>query len=375
VAGRLQGAVRESDLVARHGGDEFLVLLDELPGPADADPRRAADISRMVAERVREALDGPVRFAGSDLHVTGSIGIALSRGSREDEAWLVRRADAAMYRTKREAPGGIALASEQDEPVQGELLAARLRRAIDGEGLVVHYLPVVDLSTRHVVGVEALVRWRDESGRLIPPSEFLTLAEDLGLIGAIDERVMADAFARCRSWDAQGLNLAQVSVNLSALEVAGADLQGDMMRRIEASGVDPARVMLEVPESSALTEGRARQALVALRGAGVRLAVDDFGTGVSSLAGLRDLPIDVIKLDRPLLRGVPDDPGALRLLEAVVGLIRSLGAEPMAEGVETEGQRTALLGMGCSLGQGFRFSPAIPAEEVEQLVRSGSIGG
>jgi len=324
---------------------------------------------------MRTSLVAPLTFSGSELRVSGSIGIALSRGQREDEAWLVRRADAAMYRTKREAPGGIAVATDEDESVPGEVQAAGLRRAIEGEGLVVHYLPVVDLATAHVVGVEALVRWKDESGRLVPPAEFLTLAEDLGLIGAIDERVMAAAFERCRAWAAEGLDLDQVSVNLSAMEVAGADLHGDMMRRIEASGVDPARVMIEVPESSALTEGRARQALAALHGAGVRLAVDDFGTGVSSLAGLRDLPIDVIKLDRPLLRGVPDDPGAMRLLEAVVGLIRSLGAQPMAEGVETEGQRTALLAMGCTLGQGFRFSPAVPAEELERLVRSGSIGG
>jgi diguanylate cyclase (GGDEF)-like protein len=375
VAGRLQEAVRESDVVARHGGDEFLVLLDDLAVSADNGGAEAADLARSVAERIREALHVPVVFAGSDLHVSGSIGIAVSRGSREDEAWLVRRADAAMYRTKRESPGGIAMASERDEPVPGELQAERLRRAVEGDGLVVHYLPVVDLSTARIVGVEALVRWQSEDGRLIPPGEFLTLAEDLGLMGAIDERVMAAAFGMCGAWVAEGLDLGQVSVNLSAAGLGGADLHAGVLRRIEATGVDPGRVMLELAESALLADGRARQSLAALHDAGVRLAVDDFGTGMSSLAGLRDFPIDVIKLDRPLLRGVPEDPKAIRLLEAVVQLVRSLGAEPLAEGVETEGQRAALLAMGCRLGQGFRFSPPVPADQVEPLMRSGPIGG
>ncbi len=377
VAVRLREAVRESDVVARHGGDEFLVLLDDLAdedgGPGGA--ADAAELARAVADRIRGALQAPIPLGGTELTVTGSIGIAVSRGSREDEAWLVRRADAAMYRTKRESPGGVALASDADEPAAGGLEAERLRLAVEGDGLVVHYQPIVDLTTARVVGVEALVRWHDEDGRLIPAAEFLPLAEHLGLTVAIDERVMRDAFAACSAWEAGGLDVGSVSVNLSAAGLGGPDLRSGVLERLEATGVDPSRLMLEVAESTLLAAGAAGHALAALHDAGVRLAVDDFGSGVSSLARLRDLPVDVIKVDRPFLRGVPDDPNAVRLLEAVIQLVRSLGAEPSAEGVETEGQRAALVAMGCRLGQGFRFSPAVPAEQVEPLVRSGALAG
>jgi EAL domain-containing protein (putative c-di-GMP-specific phosphodiesterase class I) len=201
------------------------------------------------------------------------------------------------------------------------------------------------------------------------------MAEHLGLAVAIDERVMRDAFAACGKWVAEGLDVGRVSVNVSAAGLGGSDLRSGVLERLEATGVAPSRVMLEVAESTLVAAGSARQSLAALRDAGVGLAVDDFGSGLSSLSRLRDLPVDVIKVDRPFLRGVPDDPDAVRLLEAVVQLVRSLGAEPSAEGVETEGQRMALVAMGCRLGQGFRFSPAVPADQVEPLVRAGALAG
>ncbi len=364
LAGRLVAVVRPADTVARRGGDEFTLLLEDLGGEAEA---------VAVAERVLADLRTPFTVDGQELVVGASVGIALAGGGEGDPAApaaLLHAADLALYRAKAAGRGRHALFSPELRARATARLALEqdLRRALEGGEVVVHYQPEVDLATGRLVGVEALARWRHPQRGLLPPAEFIALAEETGLIVPLGRQVLAAACRQARAWQ-QALPRDPpllICVNLSPRQFAHPDLVGDVRRALGASGLARGSLGLEITESVAMGAAEATLAtLRALKALGVTLELDDFGTGYSSLAYLQRFPLDRLKLDRSFVRGLGRDPGSGAIVRAVLTLARALGLGVTAEGVETTAQATMLRELGCDLGQGYLFAPPLPADELE----------
>jgi diguanylate cyclase (GGDEF)-like protein/PAS domain S-box-containing protein len=362
LAERLRTCTRETDLVARQGGDEFLLLLADL----DLDEVDAA--AKRVASRVHEALAEPFVLQGTEFHARGSIGISTYPRDARDAETLLKNADIAMYRAKRLNPGGFELfTSDLDDPSKRLSFATRLRQAVAEENWVMHYQPVVDLSDRRVVGVEALIRWRDASGGIVAPGEFIPVAEELGLIEAIGDWVLDEVARQQREWRAAGLAL-DLSFNLSPRQLWTPRLAERVIERLRATGVDPVTVTAEITESTAMADpDRTQRILAELRSFGLGLAIDDFGTGYSSLARLKHMPVDVLKIDREFVRRVDQDVRLAGMVRAMIQVAQSLDMIPLAEGIETEGEYRFLRSNGCRLAQGFWFAHPVPADEVPAL--------
>jgi len=372
IAIRLRSAVREADLVARQGGDEFLVLLPDLDRRIAPTGRPEEEMAaELVAGRIKQALAQPFRLADTDLYVSASMGISLFPSDTDDPRELLRHADSAMYRSKSQGPGGWRFAATTPSDSLSRLsLVTRLRRAADEHEWALHYQPIVDLASGRLVGVEALVRWRQPTGRLVQPQEFITLAEETGLIDRIGEWVLGEIAIQAATWVAEGIDL-DVGFNVSVRELQDPDLPARIDAHIRRAGVSPGKIVVEITETAAMIDpGRTQEILWALHRRGYRLAVDDFGTGYSSLSRLRTLPVDILKIDRPFVRDVPEDPAAGEMVKAVVALARGVGMQPLAEGVETEAQREFLLATGCRLGQGFLFSRPVLASQITLLYRA-----
>jgi diguanylate cyclase (GGDEF)-like protein/PAS domain S-box-containing protein len=370
TADRIRGSIREVDLLARQSGDEFLVLLPDLEPGIDQHGRAHAElIAESVTRRIQEAMKRPFRLADAEFYISASVGISVSPGHGTEPQSLLLRADAAMYRSKRSSPGGWAVSGDtQMDPLSTLSFVTRLRRAVEQEQWVLHYQPVIDLPSGAVVGVEALLRWRDPGGALIPPGEFIPLAEEMGLIEQIGHWVLGETCRQAGRWRQRGIDV-DLFVNLSPRQLRDPEIEGILADGVVRAGIEPRRIVLEITESTATADlGRTQQILWTLHQRGYRLAIDDFGTGYSSLSRLKNLPIDVLKIDRPFLRDVPSDPAGSSMIKAVIALARSLGMQPLAEGVETEDQRTFLLEAGCPLAQGFLFARPVPADEIPTLV-------
>jgi diguanylate cyclase len=361
VARALGSVVRRTDTAARLGGDEFAVVVEGLANEATAVG---------VAERVREALGSPIVFRELLLDVRASIGITTSvPGDDVDE--VLRRADLAMYAAKR-AGGGFRVHTEQmDVNPEGDL-----RQALERDELVLFYQPIVDLGTGEPVALEALVRWQHPERGLLPPGEFLPVAEETGLIVALDAWVLEHACAQWTAW-ADTIPAARsmtLNVNISAQQVRRPDLVADVTRIVDRTGVDPRRLVLELTESASIDEADQTAAKVeALRGLGIRVAVDDFGTGYSALSYLRRLPIDILKIDRSFTKHIEDDHDAWVVCEALVRLGRALKLTVVAEGIESDTECRALRRMSCDFGQGFHF--ARPQDAVRTAAMLLSLGG
>jgi EAL domain-containing protein (putative c-di-GMP-specific phosphodiesterase class I) len=229
---------------------------------------------------------------------------------------------------------------------------------------VLHYQPIVELVDGEMVGVEALIRWRQPDGSLVGPAEFIPLAEEMGLIGTIGDWVVRHLCLQAMVWQREGLNH-YVSFNLSPRQLWQPEAVQKILAQVDAMGVNPTSLVVEITESAAMRDPeRTQRVLEEMHSRGLRLAIDDFGTGYSSLARLRNLPVDVLKIDRRFVHDVPDDPDAASMVKAIVGLAHSLSMQPLAEGIETEEQRRFLIEHGCLLGQGFHFSPPVPASQI-----------
>jgi diguanylate cyclase (GGDEF)-like protein/PAS domain S-box-containing protein len=370
MATRLSGAVRATDVVARQGGDEFLVLLADV----EKDPREGGGsglaLAQSVASRIHEALKSPFALSGTEFYITGSIGISLFPESAGDARALLKQADAAMYRSKQGSPGGsMVYAAERTDTLSKLSLTNRLRRAADSRDWVLHYQPIVDLHNQQMVAAEALLRWRQPSGRLVSPADFIPLAEEMGLIAAIGDWVVEELCRQSLAWREQRVPV-DVSFNLSARQLWQPDVVRRLVAQVSAMGVEPDHLIIEITESTAMRDPeRTQRVLHELHGEGFRLAIDDFGTGYSSLSRLRGLPVDILKIDGRFVRDIPGDPDATSMVRAVIGLAQSLAMKPLAEGIEAEEQLRYLVDHNCSLGQGFHFSPPVPADELTRRVR------
>lgn len=365
VAERFRSALRPADTIARWGGEEFAVLLEEI-----TTARRATS----VAKRLISALSTPFAVAGKDVFVQASIGIAV--GGRAPEAGaLLRNADVAMYTAKATDRGGYAVF----EPRMHAAALARLdlqadlRRAVERSEFVLHYQPIVALDSQRIVGLEALVRWEHPIRGLLPPAAFIGAAEESGLILPIGQWVLTTACQQARRWQADSPPAFRptISINLSAQEIHDPSLVGRVAAVMRDTHVDVLSVILEITETSIVQDAEATvSTLVGLKRLGVRLAIDDFGTGSSSLSYLRRLPVDILKIDRSFVRGSSRSPEDQTLVEAVFRLGKSLGMQTVAEGVEDPEQRDHLLALGCEFGQGFYFGRAVDAVAATDLLRS-----
>jgi len=361
VAERIRNGVRPGDVVARLGGDEFAVLL---PGV-----ERADDAVR-VAERVQERLEAAVSAGGRELLVSASAGVALAEdgvGATE----LLRRADMATELAKERGRARYELyhASQAPQFVARMDLEAELWRAVEEGELVVFFQPEVSLEDESILALEALVRWEHPEHGLLPPNEFIPFAEESSLIVAIDRAVLRVACREARGWEELTGKRVRVSVNLSPRCVRQADLIGDVMATVRATGIDPRALQLEITERTALTdEERTISSLTSLRDHGIRVAVDDFGTGYSSLRYLQRFPVDVLKLDKVFVDGLGERPADVTIVQAVIAMGHALGMRVVAEGVERAEQARILRGLGCDAAQGFYFYRPMPADATIELL-------
>jgi diguanylate cyclase (GGDEF)-like protein/PAS domain S-box-containing protein len=375
LADRLRLCTRDTDMVARQGGDEFLLLLADIERGSGAagTPDPAMVVAESVAIRIREALAQPFDLAGMSFYATGSMGISLFPQDATDANTLMKNADTAMYQSKKQEPGGfVVFASGGDDAMARLSLTTRLREAVQQEDWVLHWQPIVDLATGRVESVEALVRWQDPSGGLVAPGEFIPLAEELGLIEAIGDWVIAELARQQAEWRDAGLDIA-VSFNLSPRQLWSAHLAEKILGKLRASDVDPRSVVVEITESTAMADpDRTQKILTELHAWGLRLALDDFGTGYSSLARLKHMPVDILKIDRSFVRDVNTDPSLASMVRAMVQLADGLGMAALAEGVETESELAFLRETGCPSGQGFLFAKPMSAGEIPAFIeRSG----
>ena len=376
LADRLREATRDSDLVARPGGDEFLVLLADLDtsAPLPGGQSGGSITAEAVAMRIQEAMRQPFEIAGTELYLTASQGISVFPEDADDATTLLTNAETAMFQSKRMGPGGFVLHSIGTGDAMTRLsMSTRLRKAVEQKQWMLHYQPLIELDSSRMYGVEALIRWPEPSGGLVPPGEFIPLAEEMGLIEAIGDWVVEEICRQDAQWRAEGLEL-EIGFNLSPRQLWQPDLVAKMVAPIVIAGIDPARVTVEITESTAMTDpDRTVELLKEMHDRGLKLAIDDFGTGYSSLARLKHMPVDILKIDRSFVREVDLDRDAASMVSAMISLAHNLGMTPLAEGIETEGEWRYLADRGCPLGQGYFFSRPVPASDILALHRRQSL--
>jgi diguanylate cyclase (GGDEF)-like protein/PAS domain S-box-containing protein len=369
VARRLKAIMRPSDTVARLGGDEFVVLCEGLAG---------IDEALSVCGRIEEAIAAPglLGDVATDVVVSTSVGIAMAHGDERAEE-LIRNADAAMYRAKEKGKSRHEVFDDtfRAQAVDRLNVESALRRALDGERLRLLYQPIAELATGRIVGVEALLRYEDPDYGLVPPSEFLDVAEDSGLIVPIGNWVVAEACRQARAWhelcDDAGFRM---SVNLSARQLADMALVDTLERALARERLPRGTLALEITESVLIeAAGSTLRVLDRLKETGSQLGIDDFGTGYSSLTYLRRFPVDFVKIDQSFVSGLGADPEDTAIVTAVVGLGRALGLVTVAEGVETAGQADLLRDLRCDLAQGYYFSRPLPADALTRMLGDRSV--
>ena len=368
VAARLAKCVRVSDTVARFAGNEFALLLTQVANPEDA---------VKVAGNIFDCLREPFAAGdGEDLHLSASVGISLHPHDGDDAHTLLRNAGAALRRVKEQGGNGYRFYKRDMNARARRRLSmeAGLRRALERGEMVVHYQPQVNVATGELTGMEALVRWQHPEQGLIPPKEFIPLAEDTGLILPLGEWVLRTACAQYRAWQLAGYDYPRLAVNLSARQFQQPDLAERVARALLETGLSADRLALELTESAMLRHPDAAiETMLALRGIGVEIAVDDFGAGYSSLSYLKRLPVDKLKIDQSFVRDTARSPHDAAIIRAIVTLASSLRLKVIAEGVETEEQLSFLRGLSCFEAQGFFFSRPVPAEALARLVVNGKL--
>lgn len=366
VAGKCAAIVRESDTVGRSGGDEFMIIVS---GFSDME-----DVS-LLAHRIRSAIAEPILLDGQEVCVTASVGIAVFPGDGIDTRELEMHADIAMHRA--ETLGGdrteFFSADLQDMAQRRLEIQARLREALREDRLFVVYQPQIDLYTGCIVGIEALIRWRDIDGSIIMPADFIPVAESSDLILKVGAIALHHACADLRALKDEGHKLT-VAVNISARELMDQDVAALVLQAIEAVGLEPGDVEIEITESAIMARADVVAARIeTLRSQGVRVSIDDFGTGYASMTYVMDFHPSKLKIDRSFVIPLPDDESAGAIVDATIALARGIGAKALAEGPETEQHVCYLREHGCDLGQGYYFSKPIPLAELRILLGTGPL--
>ena len=365
VANRLQNILRDDDTAARLGGDEFTILVENVDDPSQA---------AVVASKIQDKFKAPFKIAGRELHVTASIGISIYPEDGKDVADLTKNADAAMYQAKEQGRNNYRYYTSELTRTAFErlLLETELRSALKQGQLLLYYQPQISLKNGEMTGAEALLRWHHPRLGIIPPARFIPLAEESGLIHDIGNWVLKETCEQTRYLLKQGLFQGRMAINLSVRQIMQTDLILRFEQIIAESGCPPDMLQLEVTEG--IFMGQMKHSVPVLdvfKKLGVSIAIDDFGTGYSSLSYLKQLPIDKLKIDRSFIRDMPHDSDAVAITQAIVSLGKNLGLRITAEGIETMAQQSLLQKMGCQEGQGYLYSPPVPAEIFEQMLLEG----
>ncbi|HEX6738951.1 MAG TPA: EAL domain-containing protein [Vicinamibacteria bacterium] len=363
----LAGAVRPGDTVAHLGGDEFTILLDDVSDAGEA---------TRVAQRIQQALATPFDLEGQEVFATASIGIAVSSTGYARPEDVLRDADTAMYQAKAagKARHQVFDASMHSRALRLLELEHDLRRAVERQDFLLHFQPVVRIASGRIVAFEALVRWEHPQRGLVAPAEFISLAEETGLVDAIGRWALHQACLARRAWGPADAEPLSVNVNLSSRQLSQADLVDSVAAVLRETGLAPEQLTLEITETAVMQNPESAVALLrGLKDLGVRVCIDDFGTGYSSLNYLLRLPADVLKIDRAFVAALGRDERNDKILAAIISLTRSLGLAVVAEGVETEEQRARLEALGCPYAQGFLFSRPVDAPRALALLQGGRV--
>jgi diguanylate cyclase (GGDEF)-like protein len=362
IASRFAGCIRTTDTLARLGGDEFIVVT---PGLRSKD-----DVTR-IGDKILDSLRAPFTLGTTEIFVTASVGVAVYPDSGSDEDGLLRDADIAMYRAKAQGGGAIVIYDPEafGEAVSRLSLETMLRRAVFDEGFVLHFQPIVDIRTGRVAACEALIRWMHPERGLLAPAEFLEMAETSGVTGRLTPWLLEESCRLVAGWRARGNSDLRVAVNLSPRQFLDSRFSQFVQAALEKSRLPGDALELEITESVAMQSvERMIQTLTALKRLGVRIAIDDFGTGYSSLYALRTLPIDTLKIDKSFVKGIVANHSDAAITSTILAVANTLGLAVVAEGVETTGQLDVLSRLGCTLMQGFLFSPPVPPEGIPDLL-------
>ena len=362
VAERLRRNARDSDTVGRLGDDEFVLLLPKLATTDDA---------RLVAQKVIDALAAPFNLGGLETHISANIGIAIYPGDGDDPEGLLKNADAAMHRAKEQGRNSFRLYLPRMNELARERLQlnASLRGALEREEFLLHYQPKVDLTTGIISGLEALLRWQHPERGRMAPAEFVPILEETGLIAPVGEWVLQTVCEQIKVWQARGITVRPVAVNLSAQQFHQADFDAHVRALITQSGVDCRLIELEITESMLMHDpAEAAGMLNRLRRIGVKVSIDDFGTGYSSLAYLKRFPLDALKIDRTFVRDLTVDSDDAEIAGAIISLAHNLKLKVVAEGVETEAQLNFLRSHGCDEMQGYYFARPLSVEDCSRTL-------
>jgi diguanylate cyclase (GGDEF)-like protein len=362
VAKRLQACVRSSDTVSRQGGDEFVILLSQVMHAQDAG---------ISAEKILLALSKPHRIDDHEIHVTASIGIVTYPDDGTEAEVLLKNSDFAMYQAKDSGRNNYQFfkADLNVSAIARQSVENGLRHAIERGEFVLHYQPKVNLATGAISGVEALIRWNHPQRGLLHPSQFMSVAEESGLIVPIGRWVMNEGCRQAKAWQDAGLPPMQMAINVSAVELRSKEFVEGVRTVLRETGLDPSCLELELTETFLMHDAKSTAlVLETLKGMGVQLALDDFGTGYSSLSYMRRFPIDTLKIDQSFVRNLATDSEDASIVSAVINMGSSLHMRVVAEGIETKEQRDLLHAAACDLGQGFFFSKAVSATDFEALL-------
>jgi diguanylate cyclase (GGDEF)-like protein len=365
VSQRLLAGVRGSDTVSRIGGDEFVILLSEIARAEDA---------ATIATKMLLFLNAPHEIDGTDVDVDGSIGISIYPGDGGDAETLIKNADLAMYHAKGKGRNNFQFftADMNIKAIERQSLEGSLRRALERQEFLLHYQPKVCLDTGEITGVEALIRWQQPDRGLVPPDQFVPIAEDCGLIIPIGRWVLREACRQAREWRDAGLPFKRISINVSAGEFRAKTFVADVSTTLRETGLEARYLDLELTERVLMANAADTVAVLRqLKMLGVRLAVDDFGTGYSSLSYLRHFPIDVLKIDRSFIQQISGDPNDSVLVGAIIDMGKHLNQRVIAEGIETQEQLEFLQARHCAEGQGYLFSRPVAAAHLAQLLQMG----
>ncbi len=365
VAQRLVACVRQSDTVSRQGGDEFVLLLPCIEQAEDA---------ALSAQKILVAIELPHRIGQHDLHISVSIGISIYPDDGQDAETLIKNADSAMYHAKESGRNTFEFFEQEmnARAVQRQSTEASLRRALERQEFVLHYQPKIDLQSGTIVGVEALIRWQHPQRGLLLPEQFVTIAEECGLILPIGRWVLREACHQAQAWLLAGLPPITVAVNTSAFEFRAKDFLENIRATLEDECLEPHYLELELTESALMRDVESTDSvLCALAELGVKLAIDDFGTGYSSLSYLHKFPIDALKIDQSFVNDMTRNPDDAAIVCAVISMAKSLRLRVIAEGVETAEQVAFLQARQCEEGQGYHFGRPVAAEALASLLQTG----